>query len=191
MAKARDVFHDKTIVGAVYKHYAILSAVLFLFWCMLCGNFTAKFVIVGLASSLISAYICMPLLLLESRKGDKKYFAFDVNLFKYLGYWMWLINEVRKANMDVATSVIKSEMDINPKVFKFRMVYDNPMAEATLANSITLTPGTITIDVSDDGVYTIHALTNGAREGLMEGGMQRRIAQLFGETCIYKEEYVE
>lgn len=34
-------------------------------------------------------------------------------------------------------------------------------------------------------------LTNGAREGLMEGGMQRRIAQLFGETCIYKEEYVE
>ena len=93
--------------------------------------------------------------------------------------------------MDVATSVIKSEMDINPKVFKFRMVYDNPMAEATLANSITLTPGTITIDVSDDGVYTIHALTNGAREGLMEGGMQRRIAQLFGENCIYKEEYVE
>jgi len=191
VAKIKNVFHDSTIVGSPYKHFGILSGILFLFWCLLCGNFTAKFVIVGLASSLISAYVCMPLLLLENRDGTKKYFAFDVNLFKYLGYWLWLLNEVRKANMDVATSTIKSEMNINPKVFKFRMVYDNPMAEATLANSITLTPGTITVDISDDGVYTIHSLTNGAREGLMEGGMQRKIAELFGETYEYKEEYVD
>lgn len=191
MAKIKDVFHDKTIVGSPYKHFLLLSAILYIFWCLLCGNFTLKFIVVGVGSALISAYICMPLLLLENRDGTKKYFAFDVNWFKYAAYWLWLLNEVRKANMDVATSVIKSEMNVNPKVFKFRMPYDNPMAEATLANSITLTPGTITLDVSDDGVFTIHALTNGAREGLIEGGMQRKIAKLFGETVEYKEEYVD
>lgn len=89
--------------------------------------------------------------------------------------------------MDVATSVMQPEMDIDPKFFSFRMAYDNPIAHATLANSITLTPGTVTLHVSDDDVYSIHALTTGAREGLLDGGMQERIAKLFGDPGVFEE----
>ena len=192
MAQKKSVFKDETIVGSPIRQYITLSVVLFAFWCLLCWNFTAKFVFVGAASSLIAAYVCMPLLLLENKSGTKKYFAFDVNLLEYALYWLWLLNEVRKANMDVATSITRADMRINPKVFKFKMPFDNPMACATLANSITLTPGTITVNVTEDGVYTIHALTDGAREGLIEGGMQEKIAKLFGEEFDYvAEEYVE
>ena len=51
-----------------------------------------------------------------------------------------------------------------------------------LANSITLTPGTITIDITEDGVYSVHALTEELREGLLDGSMQAKVAWLYGET---------
>ena len=192
MSKKTNVFQDPTIVGNPKRQFIILAVVLFAFWCLLCWNFTAKFIAVGLASSLIASYICYPLLLMENASGTKKYYAFDVNLFKYVMYWIWLLNEMRKATMDVAKSVGKAEMDINPKMFKFKMVYDNPFASLTLANSITFTPGTITVQVTEDGIYTIHSVTNGAHDGLIEGGMQEKIAKLFGEEFNYvAEEYVE
>lgn len=192
MSKKKSFFQDETIVGNPKKQFVILTLVLFTFWCLLCWNFTAKFIVVGFATSLIASYICYPLLLLENASKTKKYYAFGVNLGAYALYWLWLLNEVRKANMDVATSVVREEMDIHPRMFKFKMPFDNPMACATLANSITLTPGTVTIDVTEDGIYTIHALTKGAYEGLLEGGMQEKIAKLFGEEFNYvAEEYVE
>lgn len=55
------------------------------------------------------------------------------------------------------------------------------MALTVLANSITLTPGTVTMNVTDDGVYEIHALTDDAAEGIRAGDMQRRVARLFGQ----------
>jgi multicomponent Na+:H+ antiporter subunit E len=77
-------------------------------------------------------------------------------------------------------------MVINARVIAFRIKYDNPMAHTTLANSITLTPGTVTLNVTEDGLYEIHALTDGAAEGLLGGGMQQKVADLFGEPFIYE-----
>ena len=55
------------------------------------------------------------------------------------------------------------------------------MASVMLANSITLTPGTVTLNVTDDGLYEIHALTKGAAEGVLDGSMQKKVADLYGE----------
>lgn len=100
-----------------------------------------KFLTYGVLTAVISAWICVPLLLLPNAKGTKKYFIFDVPLAKYAVYWLWLLNEVVKANIDVVKATVKSEMVINPRVIRFRIKMDNPIAHATLANSITLTPG--------------------------------------------------
>ena len=54
-----------------------------------------------------------------------------------------------------------------------------------LANSITLTPGTITIDITDDGIFSVHALTRELREGLLDGSMQAKVAWLYGETIEF------
>ena len=54
-----------------------------------------------------------------------------------------------------------------------------------LANSIILTPGTITIDVDIDGVFEVHALSKNFASGLLDGRMQNRIAKLFDEDCQF------
>ena len=183
--KTKDMLKDETIVGSPVKHLVVLTCVLFFFWILLSGKFDLKFLTYGVLTAVISAWICVPLLLLPNAKGTKKYFIFDVPLAKYAVYWLWLLNEVVKANIDVVKATVKSEMVINPRVIRFRIKMDNPMAHATLANSITLTPGTVTLNVTEDGLYEIHALTDGAAEGLLEGGMQKRIADLFGEPFDY------
>lgn len=183
--KKQSFFKDTTIVGNPTQYYITLSVVLFAFWCLLSGRIELKFIIYGVATSLIASYICMPLLLIPSKDGKKKYFAFGVSLWRFALYWIWLMREVVNANLDVEKAVVKPEMEINPMMVSFKMPYENPMAHATLANSITLTPGTITVDVTEDGVYKVHALTDGAREGLLSGGMQQKIADLFGEHCEF------
>ena len=184
--KTKDLLNDKTIVGSPAKHIAVLACVLFAFWLLMCGKYDLKFTTYGILASVISAWVCTPLLLLPNADGTKKYFIFDVNLAKYAMYWLWLLNEVRKANVDVVKATVRSEMDIDPQVCRFRIKFDNPMAHTTLANSITLTPGTVTLNVTEDGFYEVHALNGGFADGLLEGGMQQKIAELFGEPFIYE-----
>ena len=183
--KTKDMLKDETVVGSPMKHLLVLAGVLFAFWFLLSGKIDLKFLTYGVLTALISAWICVPLLILPNADGTKKYFIFDVPLGKYALYWLWLLNEVIKANIDVVKATVKSEMVINPRVIRFRIKMDNPMAHTTLANSITLTPGTVTLNVTDDGLYEIHALTDGAAEGLLERGMQKRVADLFGEPFDY------
>ena len=183
--KTKDMLNDKTIVGSPVKHLTVLAVVLFAFWFLLSGKVDFKFLLYGALTAIISAWICVPLLLLPNAEGTKKYFIFDVNLGKYALYWLWLLKEVVNANIDVLKATVKSEMVINPRVIAFRIKYDNPMAYTTLANSITLTPGTVTLDVDND-LFVIHALTDGAAEGLLGGGMQEKVANLFGEPFIYE-----
>lgn len=183
--KTKDMLKDETIVGSPVKHLVVLTCVLFFFWILLSGKIDLKFLTYGALTAVISAWICVPLLLLPNAKGTKKYFIFDVPLAKYAVYWLWLLNEVVKANIDVVKATVKSEMVINPRVIRFRIKMDNPMAHATLANSITLTPGTVTLNVTEDGLYEIHALTDGAAEGLLEGGMQKRIAVCLASRLHY------
>ena len=184
--KTKDMLNDKTIVGSPVKHLTVLAVVMFAFWFLLSGKVDFKFLLYGALTAIISAWICVPLLLLPNAVGTKKYFIFDVNLGKYALYWLWLLKEVVNANIDVVKATVKSEMVINPRVIAFRIKYDNPMAHTTLANSITLTPGTVTLNVTEDGLYEIHALTDGAAEGLLGGGMQQKVADLFGEPFIYE-----
>ena len=85
------------------------------------------------------------------------------------------------ANIDVLLATTDQELAIDPKVLKFRFTADNPVASVILANSITLTPGTVTMDVTNDGIYTIHALTPGAAEGIISGDFPAHVAHLCGE----------
>ena len=58
-------------------------------------------------------------------------------------------------------------------------------ARFVLANSITLTPGTITIEITEDGIYSVHALTGELKEGLLDGSMQQKVAWLYKETINF------
>ncbi|MGN0712974.1 MAG: Na+/H+ antiporter subunit E, partial [Anaerovoracaceae bacterium] len=144
-----------------------------------------KFLLIGFFSSLAISYVCFPLLLIKGADGEKDFFVFGVNYLKLLLYFLWLIGEILKASLDVAKEIMKPHMDYEPRVVHFSMPYENPMASVVLANSIILTPGTITLDVTESGIFEVHALTKGAAEDLLSGKMAEKVAKLYGETCSF------
>lgn len=184
--KVRELFKDKRIVGSPVLHFVKLVIVMMVIWLLLSGRLEAKFLIYGIGTSVIGAYICMPLLIVDGVSGEKKYFAFNFNLFRMLGYLVWLAWQLILANIEVAKAVVSPSPQIGPQVVKFKVYMDNPMALAVLANSITLTPGTVTMDVTDDGIYTIHALTDNTANGIISGDMQGKVAKLFGEDTRFE-----
>lgn len=172
--------------GSELKQFIFLTIVLYGFWLILSGVFEIKFLIIGLVSSIIIAWITRSLLRMNSL-GDKKetFLAFDFPYLKFLIYCLWLFGEIIKANIYVVKLVLNPKLPIDPAVITFKRHMSNPTAHTLLANSITLTPGTVTIDIVDD-VYYVHAITKELGLSLVPDGgdMANRIAKLFGEQDI-------
>ncbi|WP_444340190.1 Na+/H+ antiporter subunit E [Phascolarctobacterium succinatutens] len=175
------VLNDKKIVGSPMVHMTCLALVLFAFWMVLSGRTETKFVIYGILTAVVTTRVTYPLLLVPNKDGSKKYYVFGFSIPKMIMYFFWLMWQLVLANIDVLLATTGQELNIDPKVVRFRFKADNPMASVILANSITLTPGTVTMNVTDDGVYEIHALTVGAAAGVLDGGMQKKVADLYGE----------
>ena len=96
---------------------------------------------------------------------------------RLIGYWLWLAKEVIKSSLDVARIVLSPSLPISPQVVKIKASCAHPVDQAILANSITLTPGTVALDVHE-GEITVHALTKAGAEELKKGEMDRRVAAL-------------
>jgi multicomponent Na+:H+ antiporter subunit E len=96
-----------------------------------------------------------------------------------VGYYFWLMWEIVKANMDVSLAILKGRDYLQPRVFKLKASQSSDIGRVTYANSITLTPGTVTILVDGDD-FTVHSLTPVAKEGLEGGEMDRRVSALEG-----------
>ncbi len=73
-------------------------------------------------------------------------------------YWLWLGGEIFKANVAVARAVLKVDLDLSPTLVRVPSSQRTDFGRAVFANSITLTPGTVTVDIEDD-CFLVHALT--------------------------------
>jgi multicomponent Na+:H+ antiporter subunit E len=93
----------------------------------------------------------------------------------YVPYLLW---EIAKANLQIAYVVLHPDLPIDPEMVEFDAAVWSELPVATLANSITLTPGTLTVDVTRQH-FTVHALTTGSREGLLAGGLERAVRFVF------------
>ena len=175
------VLNNNNIVGSTLVHKLAMFVVLFGFWMVLSGRTETKFIVYGFITAIVTTWVTYPLLLVPNKDGSKRYFVFGVSIPKFIMYFFWLMWQLVLANIDVLLATTAQELDIDPKVVRFYFRADNPMASVVLANSITLTPGTVTINVTDDGLYEIHALTRGAAAGVLDGSMQKKVAALYGE----------
>lgn len=86
-------------------------------------------------------------------------------LFGFLHYLFVLVKEIVKANVTVIGMIFSSRYELEPAVVRFRTNLQSKFARAVLANSITLTPGTITISMVD-GEYIVHCLDKSLADGL-------------------------
>lgn len=168
------------------SHFFGLTVLLFAIWILLSGKFEMKFILVGLAASLVISFVCLPFLMIRNPRTGKEFFIFKMNYFKLIPYCIWVLKEIFKSSIDVAREILKLHVDYEPRIIYFSMPYENPMADIVLANSIILTPGTITIDVMEGGIFEVHAINKKAADDMLSGNMPRRVAALFGETCQFR-----
>ncbi len=154
-----------------FTRMLVLFALLMAAWLLWSGIFKPLLLVLGVFSCLLTIY-------LKHRMG---YFETDVFALGYgrrlLTYWVWLAKEVIKSSLDVARIVIDPKLPISPRVVTIKASCTHPVDQAILANSITLTPGTLALDVHN-GEISVHTLTQAGADDLMSGEMDRRVAAL-------------
>ena len=97
--------------------------------------------------------------------------------FKLPAYWVWLGWEIAKANLAVARLILTPSLPISPRIVKVRASQSSELGQVVYANSITLTPGTVSMGL-DDGHIEVHALTAAMARELEYGSMDRRVSRL-------------
>ena len=96
-------------------------------------------------------------------------------------YWPWLAVEIVKANIDVAKRVFSAGPNISPTVFTVKSSQKTELGQVIYANSITLTPGTTTMDI-DEGTFVVHTIAKDVGDDLSAGEMDRRVSLLEGRS---------
>lgn len=152
--------------------------ILFAFWIFLSGFFDLFHLSLGLICSTLVAYIShdlffthtnLPTLRKRHRAGGN-----------FLLYLPWLLYQIFLANIHVVYLVWHPEMPIDPKIIRFKTRWKGDLILTTMANSITLTPGTITLDIQK-GEFFVHALSKKVADDLLAGRMQDRVGKIYGE----------
>jgi len=155
-----------------------MIVVLFVFWVVLSGKFDLFHLSLGILSSVGVAYWTRRLEALPPKVSGLRAYTWR-GWFTYLPWLLWQIVD---SAWQVAKVVLDPRMPIDPGFIRFKCDLPHAVAHLTLANSITLTPGTVTVDLVDDE-YLVHALTKPAGEALTpakgEGEMQLRVRKLF------------
>ena len=97
--------------------------------------------------------------------------------FRAILYWQWLLKEIVLANIAIARVIMARKMPIHPTVIGVTATQKTELGHVIYGNSITLTPGTVTIGIDKDNL-TVHALTTDAAMGLKTGEMDRRVTNV-------------
>ena len=150
---------------------AALTASLFAFWLLLSGIYTPFLVLSGLAASLAVALLAQRMEVAD-REGHPIHLVLAA-----LTYWPWLLKEIFKSGWQVARIIVDPRLPISPTFVRFKPSQKSTVALATHANSITLTPGTITVDAGHEE-FLVHALTREGAAGLAGSEMDRRVSRL-------------
>jgi multicomponent Na+:H+ antiporter subunit E len=147
-----------------------LAAFLFAFWLALSGHYTAMLVTAGAGCAILCA-------LVATRTGSTDAEGHPVHLLRgAVTYWPWLLWEIVKAAWAVTKVVLHPRLPVSPTMTVVTASQRTTTGIATYANSITLTPGTITVGVEGNQL-TVHALVREGADDLEGGGMDARVTQ--------------
>lgn len=125
----------------------------------------------------VVSVIAVTALVLRMRKHDGESFPILMPSWRLPGYLVWMLGQIISSNIDVARRVWLGKSAISPVIFTVRASQKTEVARVLYANSITMTPGTVTLSVRDD-VLEVHALSREAAEDLKKGEMDRRVCAL-------------
>jgi multicomponent Na+:H+ antiporter subunit E len=149
---------------------------LFVVWLLWSGHYTfdsTLLLILGIVSCAATSVIAV-------RMGIADPEGHPIHLLgRALLYSPWLLWAIVKANIDVTRRILHPELPISPTLIRINATQKSALGQVVYANSITLTPGTVSVDIEED-VITVHALSREGAEELMAGEMDRRVAAMEG-----------
>ena len=151
----------------------LLSAWLAVTWLLWSGHYETLILALGAASVALSVALARRMRIVDAEAEPSHLGA---RLFLYLP---WLLFEIAKSNLHVAKVILSPSLPIAPRLMRVVPESRTDLGQVIFANSITLTPGTITLDVRDRGLL-VHALTETTAAGLASGEMNRRVAAVEG-----------
>lgn len=149
---------------------ASLAAALFAFWVVLSGFFTPYLLTAGACCALLVVAFARRMAVVDAE-------GYPVHLtWRAMLYWPWLLREIVKSAWDVSKIVLDPRLPISPTMVRVKATQRSTVGMVTYANSITLTPGTISVDLKGDQIL-VHALTRGGADSLSAGDMDRQVSR--------------
>lgn len=149
-----------------------MALALFALWMLLEGRWTLEIVLTGIVLSALIYLFCWKFLDYSPRRE----WAVIRRIPRAVAYLFWLIGQIFVAGF-MTMSRIWSGREVKPHLVSFRTALRSDAAKVLLSQSITLTPGTLTVD-QRDGRFLVHALDDAFTEGLQDSEMEKRIAKL-------------
>ena len=153
---------------------ATLFALAFGFYLLL-GEVTAFDLVTGAVSAAVVVLLLSRITFAES-PTVRRTLPRVARAVAFVPYLLW---KIVRANLALAVVLLDPRLPIDPSIEEIDVTAESDLERAVLANSITLTPGTLTVDVRDS-TLVVHALTDGSREGLRDGTFQRAVRFVFG-----------
>ena len=159
-------------------HAILLGLACFILWLLLSGFLDNALLLgFGVFSCAFVAFIAW-----RMDRGDPEDYPLRLHLSpQFLTYWPWLLWQIVLSNIDVAKRIIDPKLPISPTMISVRPSQRTDLGRVIYANSITLTPGTVTTYLAGDTI-DVHALTQAAAEEVLAGEMDRRVTTLEGES---------
>ena len=146
-----------------------LFIVLFGFWLLMSGYYTPLILSLGVISCLLCVYLTIKGKFLDNETLPIYFFP------RLIQYTLWLIKEILKSNIQTAKVIImKSE---EPELFSVKSTQKTNEGKVTYANSITLTPGTVTTQIKND-IFEVHALTKDFGDDVRSSEMDKMVTWL-------------
>ncbi|WP_018625430.1 Na+/H+ antiporter subunit E [Kangiella aquimarina] len=148
-----------------------LIIVLSLIWIGNSGFYNAMLLSFGAVSVLFVVFVAHRLNIVDEESQPLQISR------RIFAYWMWLLKEIIQSNIQVIKRIWSGPKSISPVVMQLKMSQQTDMGKTIYGNSVTLTPGTVTLDIEDD-VMTVYALTYDSIQYLQGGEMDRRVKRL-------------
>ena len=165
------VFSQKRIEQV--RHFTLVFGLLFIFWLLLSGHYDLFHISIGVFCCILVSYASRDFLFIHVGAEDT-----HLIIPRLLLYIPWHLYQIIVSNIYIAKLVFSPLDHLTPRIMPYQTKLTNGLALVTFANSITLTPGTITIDLNEDTFY-IHAIDNKVADDLLTGDMENRVEKVF------------
>jgi multicomponent Na+:H+ antiporter subunit E len=153
------------------------------FWFVLSGRLDPTFLVLG-AISAAAVTIMTQDLVADGLRGTLVAAGHPLRgAWRFGVYMVWLLWRIIVGNVQVAIVICNPRVPVDPRVLRFRTRIQSRFARVMLANSITLTPGTFTVDLTED-TYVVHCLVPRAAGDILSGEMQNMVARIFFEAGL-------